>query len=108
MGSALPNVSLIVKLTTGFCPAALLLTPVITIESPVIKGFGFCGYVKAVSEDTTCAPRIDASKGSSPFAMWQFWHWLSSGCGPPAWLTPLEKATSSWQEPQAARVGSVM
>src|SRR5215469_2009722 len=78
------------------------------MATPVISEFGFCGYASAVSLATTCAPKIEASNGRSPFGEWQVAHWLSSGWNPPTCLVPVAKLTSSWHDPQAARVGLVI
>src|SRR5664280_1083072 len=50
---------------------------------------------------------MDASSSSSPFGIWQVAHPLSSTWGRFTWLAPVAKLTSSWQAPQAARLGLV-
>src|SRR5277367_6806700 len=97
-GIPLPFLSRTVKETTGALPAMPPVTLVMFTASP----FSRDDVVGA-----TCAPTMDASKSISPCGMWQVLHSLSSNCGPPGWLTPVAKLTSSWHDPQAARVGLV-
>src|SRR5205823_652685 len=94
----LPALSFKVNVTTGFCPA-----PPTTFRIwKLIPG--------AVADivGTVWAPMIEASNSSSPLAMWHCEHWLSSTCGRLTWFWPVEKLTSLWQPPQAARLGAVI
>src|ERR1022692_2558903 len=106
--SGLPLISLAVNATTGFCPAKVLVTPVIVTTTLLISVSGFGGYAAGVSLATTCAPRMEASKGVSPCGIWQLAHSVSSVWNPPGWLAPVAKLTSSWQGPQAGPLGSAM
>jgi hypothetical protein len=62
----LPLSSVKVKFTVGAFPAEVLVTLVMARLKPANSVFGFWGYKAAVSVGTTCAPRMEASKGVSP------------------------------------------
>jgi hypothetical protein len=79
----LPLSSRRVKLTVGMCPEEVSVTLVIARLMPGSSVSGFWGYEATVSVGTTWAPRIEASKGSSPSGIWQLWHSESSGWNPP-------------------------
>src|SRR5271157_4731343 len=96
IGIGLPLLSLTVKVTVGFCPALPFATLTRVKLMPGTPG-AYAGIV--------WPPMMEASNGSSPCLMWQVAHWLSSGCGPPAWLAPVVKLSASWQAPQAAAPG---
>src|SRR5215469_12297299 len=98
VGTPLPWESFRVKFTVGLLPAVppVMLVRLTARPESILDSVG-----------TVCPPLMEASKSSSPCGIWQLAHWASSICGPPAWLTPEAKLTSSWQEPQAARDGCV-
>src|SRR3954452_24886580 len=93
-----PFLSFMVKVTVGFLPAVPLSTLAMATTRP-----GTC----ADSIGTVCAPMMEASNSNSPLGMWQLAHCLSSIWGKFTWFLPLVKFTSSWQDPQAARLGFV-
>src|SRR5690242_89350 len=92
----LPALSLIVKVTSGALPAAPFSILMMSTFTPGRDG---------TSVGTMCEFLMEASYSISPCGMWHCEHWLSLACGRLTWPAPVAKFTSSWQAPQAARVG---
>src|SRR5262245_12898675 len=95
-GTTLPSLSVIRKFTVGFCPGPVLL-------KLMRSNFGrrSCSDLYSAMWE----PAIEASYSNSPSGLWQRAHCASFGEAPAAWPAPVAKLTSSWHEPQAARVG---
>src|SRR5215831_11434443 len=96
MVTGLPLKSTTLKVTVGFLPAWPLSTLAMVATMP--------GRV-ADCVSTVWAPLMEASNSSSPCGMWQLVHSLSDTCGRLTWFLPVAKLTSSWQLPQASRLG---
>src|SRR5579883_1697761 len=96
MSTGFLALSVTVKVTVGALPGTALSTFCMAATSPGRE---------VDLEGIRCAPGTEASKSRVDLLMWQFWHWLSSIWGRFKWFWPVAKFTSSWQDPQAARVG---
>src|ERR1035437_1793399 len=94
----LPPLAFEVKVTVGALPATPLSTLTMVNTRPALVR-DWVG--------TVCAPMMEASNSNSPWGIWHCVHWLSSTCGRLTWFLPVAKFTSSWQAPQAARLGLV-
>src|ERR1017187_9553959 len=98
MSTALPDLSSTLNVTVGAVPGVVPATFMIFVTSPG----------SAVEfEGMRCAPGIEGSKSMYADEAWQSLHWLSSISGRFQWFRPVEKFTSSWQEPHAALLGLV-
>src|SRR5947209_857543 len=99
MSTGLPALSLTLNVTTGAAPGTAPSTFRILVTRPG-SALEFAGI--------RCAPGIEASKSAVACGVWQFLHWLSSGCTRFKWFAPVAKFTSSWHDPQTAALGFVL
>src|ERR1043165_8668788 len=92
---------------------ALSLTWIVTVgELPALAFSTFSTCITTPGQDAelsgmVCAPGIEASNSAPVPELWQPLHCLSSGCARFRWFAPVSKLTSSWHDPQAARLGLV-